>query len=347
MCCLYGILNYGNNLKDTDIKSLLHSLGIAAMERGTHATGIAYVNNGNIEVQKTAKPACDFTYRLPKGTKVVMGHTRLATQGRAEDNYNNHPFYGAFKKNERAVKTDFALAHNGVLHNDMELRKKYKLPDTKIKTDSYVAIQLLEQQKLLNMDSVKLMAESVEGSFCFSILDSVNNLYLVKGNNPLSVVHHKKLGIYVYASTEQILWAGIVSSNLFPYFKSRFTNTCSEDVEEIPLNQGEILKITATGSLERKSFSIKKKIYSYQNMKRSSNYSTCGHFGYLDYFDYTIAQSFTPEDLGYISQLKTFAKLQGEDEEIVDALLDEGFGIYEVEEFLLDTYNKSRTNFDF
>ena len=33
-----------------------------------------------------------------------------------------------------------ALAHNGVLYNDEWLRKSEKLPSTKIKTDSYIAV---------------------------------------------------------------------------------------------------------------------------------------------------------------------------------------------------------------
>lgn len=63
----------------------------------------------------------------------------------------------------------FALAHNGVLVNDKELRKKDHLPKTKIETDSYIAVQLLEYKKLLNEESIKFMAEALEGSFSFSI----------------------------------------------------------------------------------------------------------------------------------------------------------------------------------
>ena len=65
--------------------------------------------------------------------------TRMATQGSELVNINNHPFPGM------AGQTHFSLAHNGVLTNDKTLRKKYKLPATKVETDSYVAVQLLEQ----------------------------------------------------------------------------------------------------------------------------------------------------------------------------------------------------------
>ena len=43
-----------------------------------------------------------------------------------------------------------ALAHNGVLYNDKELRRKQHLPLTSIETDTYVAVQLLEQGQQLD-----------------------------------------------------------------------------------------------------------------------------------------------------------------------------------------------------
>lgn len=61
--------------------------------------------------------------------------------------------------------------HIGVLYNDDILRKYHKLPITDIETDSYVAVQLIEQKRALNFDSLSYTAEEVEGSFCFTVLD--------------------------------------------------------------------------------------------------------------------------------------------------------------------------------
>ncbi len=36
------------------------------------------------------------------------------------------------------------------------------------------------------------MAEEVESSFSFSVLDSNDNLYIVKGDSPISILHFKK-----------------------------------------------------------------------------------------------------------------------------------------------------------
>ena len=108
----------------------------------------------------------------------------------------------------------FALAHNGALYNDRLLRKTLKLPNTNIETDSYVAVQLIEQAKALNFNSLRHMAEKVEGSFCFTVLDRKNNLYIVKGDNPFCLVHYPEKGLYLYASTERILGKALILLNL-------------------------------------------------------------------------------------------------------------------------------------
>ena len=127
----------------------------------------------------------------------------MTTQGNEKFNYNNHPFSG------EAGSTTFALAHNGVLWNDYELRREKLLPSTKIETDSYIAVQLVEQQKALHPQSLKNMAEELEGSFCFTVLDKADNLYVVKGDNPICIYHWPGQQIYLYASTEEILKAAL------------------------------------------------------------------------------------------------------------------------------------------
>lgn len=94
-----------------------------------------------------------------------------------------------------------AFAHNGVLYNDVQLRKSENLPKTHIETDSYVAVQLLEKEETVHQDSLKHMAELVDGSFVFTVLDEEDSIYFVKGENPLTIFHYKKMRLYVYAST--------------------------------------------------------------------------------------------------------------------------------------------------
>ena len=75
------------------------------------------------------------------------------------------------------------------------------------------------------------MAESIEGSFSFNILDNHNNLYLVKGDSPISLIHFKDEACYVFASTKQILWKALVDSELFQDLENG-------KYEHIVLNEG-------------------------------------------------------------------------------------------------------------
>ena len=63
-----------------------------------------------------------------------------------------------------------------MLYNDKELKKEKNLPKTHIETDSYVAVQLIEKQGKLDFESLKSMAEDVQGSFTFTILNENNTL---------------------------------------------------------------------------------------------------------------------------------------------------------------------------
>ena len=199
MCAVFGFLDYKGKVSNAVLKKLIHYLSVAAEVRGTDATGIAYVRDGSIVTYKKPKPAHKVKLFFPRDTRAVIGHTRFTTQGSEKRNCNNHPFDG------HCGTEAFALAHNGVLYNDKELRREQHLPPTPIETDTYVAVQLLEQEQQLDKENIKRMAELVEGSFVFTILRNDNTLFLVKGNNPLTLYHFPKIGLYVYASTKSIL----------------------------------------------------------------------------------------------------------------------------------------------
>ena len=196
MCCLFGIYDYGHSLTAAQKKRLVSALAVASEDRGTDATGIAYNHNGHLTVYKRPYPAHLMRFRLPDDAACIMGHTRMTTQGDEKHNYNNHPFEGT-------AGIPFALAHNGVLYNDLTLRKDKNLPRTRIETDSYVAVQLLAQQGELSFRSIRNAVEPLRGTLTLSVLDGRDNLYIIKGNNPLTLYHFPRMGLYVYASTEQ------------------------------------------------------------------------------------------------------------------------------------------------
>ena len=303
MCAVFGFLDYKGKTSNAVLKKLIHYLSVAAEVRGTDATGIAYVRGGSMVTYKKPKPSHKVKLFFPRDTRAVIGHTRFTTQGSEKRNCNNHPFEG------HCGKESFALAHNGVLYNDKELRREQHLPTTPIETDSYVAVQLLEQEQNLDTENIKRMAELVEGSFVFTILRNDNTLFLVKGNNPLTVYHFPALGLYVYASTKSILDNALKKVNL----NSKYC--------EVDISEGEILEINSAGNLSRSTFTMQDYIHTMFNPY---------NWNQLDYAKWWMEDE--REEL-----LLEYCGTFGVSEEEVELLLEVGYDPDEIEELLMDT----------
>ena len=317
MCCLYGILDYKQKLTNHQLNHLLRKLSIACEKRGTDATGISYNRNGHMEIHKKPLPAHSFHHNIPCGVNAVMGHTRMTTQGSEKINRNNHPFRGYCKD------TAFALAHNGVLYNEMKLRREFRLPNSNIETDSYVAVQMIERTGAFDLQAIQQMAEQVEGSFCFTLLDRVDNLYLVKGNNPLVVYHFEKHGFYLYASTEDILKKGIQTAGMsfYPHKK-------------VDIDQGDILILKANGQIIRERFDTKK-LDCYDSFWFGSGFGR-PYGTYLDTVAYRQVNQKRPSHTygTYLESLADYAVNVGISEDEILFLYESGFDEEEIEALL-------------
>lgn len=97
-------------------------------------------------------------------------------------------------------------------------------------------MQLIEKCGRLSADSLRQMAEALDGSFTITVLDAQNTLYLVRGNNPLAIRLFPGLGCYLYASTDEILNMALDALGL--------SGLCQAD---IPITQGDIMAIDAGG----------------------------------------------------------------------------------------------------
>lgn len=299
MCALFGWLDYKHIVPYKVLKKLTQALANAAEERGTDAAGISYIHDGKVTIFKRPKPAHKIHFNTPDDTTAIMGHTRLTTQGNQKFNQNNHPFLGNADK-------DFAFAHNGVLYNDLELRKVNNLPDTNIETDSYVAVQLIEQQKKLDFNSLKYMAESVHGNFTFTVLDEDNSLYIIKGSNPMCLLHFEMLGLYVYASTESIMKNALRKVNMLSFLYTR-----------IETAHGDIIKIDKNGTITRSEF----------EGKEDFRYAS-----FMRYYDDWEDDYYNQHE----QLLLDMCNCYGIDENDVIMLLDYGYSADEIEDMLCD-----------
>ena len=302
MCCLFGILDYGGKLSRKEKTKILSTLSVACEERGTDATGIAYNSGGNLKVYKRPLPAHLLWFKIYEDTRAVMGHTRMTTQGSERFNANNHPFAG------QAGDTTFALAHNGVLSNDKRLRRQYDLPATKIETDSYIAVQLLEAAGEISFQSLADMAEKLEGSFTITVMTDQDELYFIKGDNPMCIYHYEKLGFYIYASTEPILKSALKQLNLKLGKPAK-----------IKLDCGEILKIDATGKMSRSQF---------DDIKIFMGYSCWPRY----YSRPAVWEPVQDSQASYIEDLKSVATYYGIWPEDIDEMLADGVTPEEIEE---------------
>lgn len=304
MCCLFGFVDYGHQLSRKARHRLLSVLSAACEDRGTDATGIAYNFSGKQHIFKRPIPAHLMWYRIPLEVTTVMGHTRMTTQGSALHNENNHPFRG------RAGNTNFALAHNGILYNDKILQKAFKLPVSKIETDSYVAVQMVEKFGRMDFEGLRAMAEELEGSFTITALTERDDLYFVKGNNPMCIYHYPAAKLYVYASTEEILKKAMLQAQL------RLGK-----LEKVNLFSGEILRIDAKGKITRSHF---------DDNRLYSAFS----FPWPRWEHHESVNCPYAEDSDYLDDLKSVAVFYGLYPEDIDALIEDGMDPMEIEEML-------------
>lgn len=296
MCALYGFINYGKILSKKELKKLVRNLSISSELRGTDASGVAYVRNGKIVIYKKPQPSHEVNFYFPSDITILTGHTRMATHGDARNNYNNHPFVG------HTAEGDFVLCHNGVLFNYEQVQKQEQLPKTKIKTDSYTAVQLIEKYGKADFDTIGKTSELVNGSFVFTVLTNEEKLYISRWDNPICLLHFPKIGIYVYTSTKEIMQMAL-----------RGTIFEKQTIDVIPVSEGEMISIDKNGVIERSRFTPE----------------------YDDFFGYYGCRAFRERE-DYDSYLCEYGNMFGVSEEEIMMLYDMGYDDEEIELMMMD-----------
>ena len=302
MCCLFGLLDYDHALPGRQKERVISVLSRECETRGKDATGISTISGGHISIYKRPLPAHKMHIRVSDDCRVIMGHTRLATQGDEHLNYNNHPFSG------RTSDCGFAMAHNGILYNDRTLRISFSLPATKIQTDSYVIAQLIEKQNVVSFTSLEKVAEQLEGSFTFTVMTSKGELFFVKGDNPICIYHFD--GCYIYASTEEILKSALIKLSMLQRPHSKLTVSC-----------GDIVRIAPSGTATCSKF----------DTSSIDAFDCCRHIPYS--FEYDILDS---EDSQYRNDLIDCARCRGILPSEVETLIRYGFDYATIEELVYE-----------
>jgi amidophosphoribosyltransferase len=199
-CGIFGIFN--QNEENTDAAKLAH-LGIFALQhRGQESAGIAVSNGKNILIYRDLGLVSEVFNEGILNTlqgNIAIGHVRYSTAG-ANNWENSQPILNQYPGGS------FALAHNGHLINQKELKEdlssKIVVPKER-NADSHLLCQLISATKEKEIE--KSLAEvvlKIKGAFCLVILtkDKLIGLRDSHGFHPL--VLGKLENGYVIASED-------------------------------------------------------------------------------------------------------------------------------------------------
>ena len=153
--------------------------------RGYDSAGIAYFNNGKLNIIKEEGKLSNLINSVDLNTKsnIGIGHTRWATHGLANKD-NAHPH-----------KTGkFTIVHNGIIENYDEIKKDLIKKGYRFvsETDTEVISALLDylytkEKNILNV--INKLNYFLKGSYALGIIcdDDKETLYTLKKNSPLII----------------------------------------------------------------------------------------------------------------------------------------------------------------
>ena len=162
--------------------------GLEKLEyRGYDSSGIAVINDGEINVQKAKGRLNVLKEKTNNGKDVIgfagIGHTRWATHGEPSD-VNAHPHLSNSGR--------FAVVHNGIIENYMALKNRLisKGFEFMSETDTEVIAHLFEYYYNGDiMDTMIKVIDRVEGSYALGVLcsDYPDSFIAVRKASPLIV----------------------------------------------------------------------------------------------------------------------------------------------------------------
>ncbi len=162
--------------------------GLRKLEyRGYDSAGIAVVNNGELEIRRSAGKLGNLETALaadPLSGEYGLGHTRWATHGRPTEE-NAHP--------HRDCKGRIVVVHNGIIENYIELKRELQSQGHTFvtETDTEVVAHLVEREwKDDGLDgAVRRAMTRLRGLFALVLLsaDDPQKLVAVRNGPPVVV----------------------------------------------------------------------------------------------------------------------------------------------------------------
>ena len=210
MCGILGLAATDDAKVDYhELFTLFETLLIQSESRGKEASGIAISYNEETKIIKSALPSSKLINQAKylnlkngilhsnkKFPLIAIGHSRLATNGKASLNKNNQP-----------VQTNsFVGVHNGIIANVDELNQQFKLNlESELDTEFFFKLISKYNQELGFDLALKKSYAAISGSASCAFLDSSNNLSLSTNNGSIYYSKIPNLGLFIFASENFIL----------------------------------------------------------------------------------------------------------------------------------------------
>jgi glucosamine--fructose-6-phosphate aminotransferase (isomerizing) len=199
--------------------------GLKTLEyRGYDSAGVAYLNEGILEVRKKMGRIAvldEYLGTQQWHTQIGIGHTRWATHGRPSDR-NAHPHFDCTHK--------FAVVHNGIIENFAELRERLQANGHRFvsETDTEVLAHLVEEAYRGNLRlALRDALQQVRGSY---------TVVLLSEHHPDRIVASRKDNPLVAGIGDGEYFVASDIPALLPYTRKIYL-----------LNAGEIVELTPDG----------------------------------------------------------------------------------------------------
>ena len=276
MCGIYGMAKSTTpytKKQYNDVRRIMRELAIDSESRGSHSSGIASVGD-EVILHKSLLESSKFVdtkqyssvvKSLKDDTRIILGHTRFATQGSITVD-NSHPF----------IVGNTVGAHNGCVYNVKEMEKKL---DKVCPVDSQLIFKSIDKSNTLE-EAVKYFDSDF--ALCF-VKDTNNVLNLCReANRPLHVAYVPELKTLFFASEK-----GFIEDSLF---------MCTDyNVDVIQLNKNvlysyDVNKFDEVSNVTKTDFDYQSRIYQYNinNYKtKTTDYtfnSVVTHYNQYDVF---------------------------------------------------------------
>lgn len=219
MCGIFGIaVGEDLHLSPKQLMEIVNSIFKLSESRGKEASGLAIRFNDSIYVFKeqitSSKLVKTAQYRnlfeqtmkssvyvdgILKAPILILGHSRLQTNGQSEINTNNQP----------VVKDGAVGIHNGIIVNYGTLWNAFSAIKKSFDVDTEVFLSLLQMYRAQGksiVESTRSVFREIEGSASVAVeFEDVNNFLLASNTGSLYLSFSKNGKVLVFASEKFIL----------------------------------------------------------------------------------------------------------------------------------------------